>query len=94
VSVLVWARFIPHSHSAVPTSNLSEQNSVIRNFNNIISIEEKLDLFNIYLIGANWKQLQIKLTPKCAQDMTEYLNGLEKNESWAIKSKLEFSNML
>lgn len=81
--------------------NLSIQNSIkhvnitsdiknkdlVRNFYNLTRIEDLLDLYNINEIGAQWKQIHDKVNPICAQNMMEYLDGLEQRTIWAIKSE-------
>lgn len=68
-------------------TDFSRKDSVVRNYENLTSISEILELFSVDAIGAQWSQIHERLSPACVQHMTEYLSGLEKKELWAIKSK-------
>lgn len=65
----------------------SKNNDLVQNFYNLTRIEDLLDLFNMNEIGAQWKQIHDNVNPICAQNMMEYLSGLEKRTIWAIKSE-------
>lgn len=65
-----------------------KRDTVVRNYDNITRIEDVLELFSIDVIGSQWMKIHDKLSFVCAQNMMEYLSGLERKEIWAIKSKL------
>lgn len=77
---------IQNSLNHVDSSNIKNKD-LVRNFYNLTRIEDLLDLFNMNEIGAQWKQIHDKVNPICAQNMMEYLSGLEKRTIWAIKSE-------
>lgn len=68
--------------------NYLKRDTVVRNYDNITRIEEILELFSVDVIGSQWTKIHDKLSTVCAQNMMEYLSGLERKEIWAIKSKL------
>lgn len=59
----------------------------VKDFDNLLLINELLDLFNLGSVGRQWSELSQRLTPNCSRDMTDYLYGLESRKLWAIKSK-------
>lgn len=61
--------------------------SPVRNYENLTRIEDILNLISVQVIGSQWKNIHSRVSANCAHDMTNYLNGLEKKEIWAIKSK-------
>ena len=74
---------------SVKSQSVEESSSpTIRNYANLTRIEDILELFSVEVIGSQWKQIYSKLNSNCANDMMEYLSGLEEKEIWAIKSKL------
>lgn len=77
---------IQNSLNHVDSSDIKNKD-LVRNFYNLTRIEDLLDLFNMNEIGAQWKQIHDKVNPICAQNMMEYLSGLEKRTIWAIKSE-------
>lgn len=76
--------------SSTRINSLVSENSV-RNYENLTNIGEILELFSVDVIGSQWTSIYKGLTTACAQNMMEYLSGLEKKEVWAIKSKLSLS---
>lgn len=72
---------------ASSSSSANFTTTTSKNFNDIKLINDMLDVFNIAHLGAQWSNVQGKLSKKCASDMTEYFVGLEKRKLWALKSK-------
>lgn len=77
----------------ISNSLRSNDESMVRNYDNLTSIEDILELFSINVIGSRWKAVHNKVNPICAQHMMEYLNGLERKKIWAIKSKYRKSRL-
>ena len=73
-----------------PRINILKKDSVVHNYENITRIEEILELFSVGVIGSQWTKIYKRLSTVCAENMMQYLNGLEQKEIWAIKSKLLF----
>lgn len=69
-------------------TTLLRKDLAVRNYENLTSIGDILELFSVDVIGAQWTNIHKKLSTSCAHNMVEYLNGLEKKEIWAMKSKL------
>jgi hypothetical protein len=66
----------------------TERNQIIvQNYDNLTSIGGILELFKVEVIGSQWTQIHDNLRTNCSHDMAKYLNGLDKMENWAIKSK-------
>lgn len=72
----------PFEHSR---TSLSLTDTVVRNYVNLTSIGEILELFSVEVIGSQWTNIHSRLSTVCAQNMMEYLGGLERKEIWAIK---------
>lgn len=71
----------------VTTENEDVSHSrVDQNFTNLIRINELLDVFNIENVGASWASIQGHLNANCSRDMTDYFQGLQDGDVWAIKS--------
>lgn len=70
-------------------TDLLNQDPVVRNYENLTSIGSILDLFSVDVIGSQWTNIHQRLSSACAQNMMEYLSGLERKKIWAIKSKLQ-----
>lgn len=60
-----------------------EQNSINRNWSTLAEI---LDIYNTKNLAKNWvKERTTGVDPKCAKDITRYIEGLQKQEMWALK---------
>lgn len=98
VIVLVITVFAQSAQSQISQKSFKQEaatrtNSLIseylvRNYENLTSIGDILELFSVDVIGSQWTTIHKRLTTACAQNMMEYLGGLERKEVWAIKSKL------
>lgn len=98
VIVLVITVFAQSTQSQISQKSFKQEaatrtNSLIseypvRNYENLTSIGDILELFSVDVIGSQWTTIHKRLTAACAQNMMEYLSGLERKEVWAIKSKL------
>lgn len=76
-----------NSQSTLEDKSELKENPSIRNYENLTQVDQILDLFSIGEIGLAWTQLYKRLSTPCAQNMMEYLSGLEQKEIWAMKSK-------
>lgn len=85
----VQSQFGPKSfkQEASTRTNSLINEYLVRNYENLTSIGDILELFSVDVIGSQWTTIHKRLTPACAQNMMEYLSGLERKEVWAIKSK-------
>lgn len=77
-----------NTFDASTRTNLLKKDLELRNYANLTSIGDILELFSVDVIGSQWLTIQPRLSTICARNMMEYLSGLEKKEIWAIKSKL------
>lgn len=56
--------------------------------NTLLGLARTLDIFNVENLYQNWNVIKLNLSEECATDIDSYLHGLEKQEKWALKSKL------
>uniref|UniRef100_A0A182SX46 Uncharacterized protein n=1 Tax=Anopheles maculatus TaxID=74869 RepID=A0A182SX46_9DIPT len=56
-------------------------------FDRLILLEEKLTVFDIKRIATGWSTLRPRLSGQCGEQMTQYLQGLQQEKLWALKSK-------
>lgn len=84
------SQFSPKSfkQEASTRTNALISEYLVRNYENLTSIGDILELFSVDVIGSQWTTIHKRLTTTCAQNMMEYLSGLERKEVWAIKSEL------
>jgi peptidoglycan/LPS O-acetylase OafA/YrhL len=63
----------------------SNENLVVKNFDNLTRIDDVLNLFSIDELGRQWVKVSSRLSSICAHNMLEYFNGLENRKIWAVK---------
>lgn len=56
-------------------------------FDRLVLLEEKLTVFDIKRIAKGWSTLRPQLSRHCGDQMTQYLQGLQDERLWALKSK-------
>ncbi|XP_076232213.1 nose resistant to fluoxetine protein 6-like [Calliopsis andreniformis] len=56
-----------------------------RSERNWIAISEALDIFNTRYLANNWTEGKYPVKEQCAKDITRYIEGLKRNEGWALK---------
>lgn len=49
------------------------------------TVSEALDIFNARHLANNWTEGKYPVEEQCAKDITRYLEGLRRNEGWALK---------
>lgn len=58
------------------------------NLTNVLRLENVLEVFNIRDVAKLWEQHATdQFTTECANDMHDYLHGLQQRQLWATKSK-------
>ena len=67
--------------------NITEEEYKIKNYINITRLKDTFDIFDIKIVGAKWIDIRKTVGDKCSKNMMNYLNGLEENKIWAIKSE-------
>ena len=55
------------------------------------SIAKILDFYNVDLLAANFKSVELALSESCSGEVQKYLDGLRTRETWALKSEYTFS---
>ncbi|XP_076160360.1 nose resistant to fluoxetine protein 6 isoform X2 [Ptiloglossa arizonensis] len=53
---------------------------------NWTTLSEALDIFNVRHLASNWTEERYPVEGKCAKDVTRYIDGLKRNERWALKA--------
>lgn len=56
-------------------------------FSNWTTMSEALDLFSARNLARNWIEGKYHLNQECERDITRYIDGLKRQEIWALKSK-------
>uniref|UniRef100_A0A182R512 NRF domain-containing protein n=1 Tax=Anopheles funestus TaxID=62324 RepID=A0A182R512_ANOFN len=59
--------------------------SINFSFDRLILLEEKLTVFDIKRIANGWSTLRSRLSGRCGDQMTQYLQGLQTEKLWALK---------
>jgi len=85
--VLSLLLVIIHTVNCQSQSTSPYRDTVVRNYENLTRIDDVLDLFSVDVIGAQWTQIHDKVNTICAQNMMQYLSGLENRKIWALKSE-------
>ncbi|XP_054007968.1 O-acyltransferase like protein-like isoform X1 [Hylaeus anthracinus] len=57
-----------------------------RNDKNWTTLSEALDIFNVRHLASNWTEGRYPVDEQCAKDITRYIQGLKRNERWALKA--------
>ncbi|XP_076387230.1 O-acyltransferase like protein isoform X2 [Megachile rotundata] len=49
------------------------------------TLSEVLDIFNVHHLASNWTEGKYPVDKQCAKHVTRYIDGLRRNEGWALK---------
>lgn len=49
------------------------------------TLPEELDIFNVRYLASNWTEGKFPIQEQCAKDITRYIEGLKRQEGWALK---------
>nr|XP_034194410.1 O-acyltransferase like protein-like isoform X2 [Osmia lignaria] len=52
---------------------------------NWTTLSEVLDIFNVHHLASNWTEGKHPVEGQCDKDVTRYIEGLRRNEGWAMK---------
>lgn len=82
--------------AAAPTASysLNLNQSIDINLNGTLRLEDVLEVFNIRTVSSKWNHISERITKKCSNDMSVYLNGLKNLNSWAVKSKFFLAKII
>lgn len=70
-----------HSTSIIISSSSS---------NNWTTLTESLDIFSARNLARNWQEGKFPVNQECERDITRYIEGLRRQELWALKGELTF----
>lgn len=76
----------------LPAVNVSVENSANRFVT--ANLARMLNFFNTEQLAANWDRVQKGLTLSCRKDVELFIEGLNKADNWALKSKLNVPRKL
>lgn len=54
---------------------------------NWTTVSEVLDVFNVKHLARKWVEGKYSVDAQCGKDITRYIQGLKKQEFWAIKGQ-------
>lgn len=81
-SVVPLAAVTNPNQSTTPSTSINSNN-----FTRLIRLEDVLTVFDLNELAYKWPNIKNQFKSNCANDMTEYFQGLRQHKSWAIKSK-------
>lgn len=74
--------------AGVGLQSIVPSESAARASNNWTSMAEALDIFSVRNLDRNWPPSPgDRLTRECERDVSRYLQGLKRQELWALKSE-------
>ena len=55
---------------------------------NWTTLSEALDVFNVRNLAKKWAEGKYSVNAQCGKDITRYIQGLKKQEFWAVKGTI------
>ncbi|XP_076673726.1 O-acyltransferase like protein isoform X2 [Andrena cerasifolii] len=52
---------------------------------NWTTVSDALDIFDVRYLASNWTEGKYPVEEQCSKDVTRYIEGLKRNEVWALK---------